>query len=164
MPAKPAIDATRRAGGARSRSSGHDSATMKIGARNVIAEPPRAADSAGRRRNRRREDQHQRAEQLHSRCGAPEARPGAVPRERRDEEHLSRVARPHDEQQRVVANEILGRRIERRQAQTGEQEQRQRVRERASASRHKESTRGRAAHAPFWISSRSTKGRMPPCR
>ena len=44
MPAKPATDAIRRAAGACSRSSGQDSATMKIGARNVIAD----ASASGR--------------------------------------------------------------------------------------------------------------------
>ena len=98
--------------------------------------------------------------------------PALMPGERRDHQHLAGVTRPDDEEQRVVPHQILRRRVERRQAEPGEKEERQRARARAGArvggvtgrrsrSRSHADERG---HAYAASSSRSTKGRMPPCR
>ncbi len=48
-------------------------------------------------------------------------------RERRDDQHLACVARPHDEKERMVADEVLRRRVERREAEPGEQKDRERA-------------------------------------
>ena len=45
-----------------------------------------------------------------------------MPCEWRDDQHLAHIARPHDEKQRVVLDEILCRRVERREAEAREQE------------------------------------------
>src|ERR1043166_3467364 len=58
---------------------------------------------------------------------APETVAGAPPVERRHYQHRPRISRPDDEEQRVVAHEILRRRVERREARAGKEEQRQRA-------------------------------------
>ena len=63
-------------------------------------------------------------------AGAQEAGPIAVPGEGRHHQHLSRIARPHHQQQGVLAHEILPRGVERGEAQPGEHEKRQRAGER----------------------------------
>src|SRR6266566_1018216 len=61
---------------------------------------------------------------------APESRPRALPYKRCHDEHLAGVARPDDQEQRVIAHQIFRRCIERRKAYSGEQKQRQRAAER----------------------------------
>ena len=76
----------------------------------------------------RRDDKAERAHELDAEMArAPEAVAASVPRDRRDDDRLAGVARPHDEEHRVIANEILRRRVERAQAKAREQEQRQRA-------------------------------------
>ena len=70
----------------------------------------------------RRDHQAQRARELHAQVArAPEARPVAVPGDRRRDQHLPGVARPDDQEERVVADEELGRGVERAEAKAGEE-------------------------------------------
>jgi len=98
----------------------------------------------------RRDHEHQRAHELHlEMLRAPEVRAEAMACVRRHRGHLSGVARPHDDQRRVVAQEQeLRRRVERGEAEPRAEEQRQGPAQRMV---------GQAT------SSRRTNGRMPPC-
>ena len=52
-----------------------------------------------------------------------------MPRKWRHDQRLSGIAGPNDDQQRMVADQVLRRRIERREAESGKQEQPQGVAE-----------------------------------
>src|SRR6185437_1162653 len=58
-------------------------------------------------------------------AGAPETGAAPAPCDRRRDEHLARIPRPDDHEERVVSDEILGRRVERAEEESREEEERQ---------------------------------------
>ncbi|MFO1396663.1 MAG: hypothetical protein U1F48_06335 [Burkholderiales bacterium] len=101
----------------------HDEHRRDEADRGVLGErqEAQAAEEEARRR-----DEAQGAQDLHLQMlRAPEVRPRAMARERRDDRHLPRVARPHDQEQRVVAHDVLRGGVEQREEHAGEHEHRQ---------------------------------------
>ena len=85
---------------------------------------------------------------------APESGSGAVPRERRDHQHLSCIAGPDDQEQRVVPHQIFRRSVERGEAHAPQQKQRQGLAERMVRVGH----RGSESSGPATVKSPARVG------
>ena len=81
-----------------------------------VAQPPEEAHRGTHQAERAQELQPQVAR-------APEVAAAAVPRDRRHDHHLAGIAGPHDEDQRVVAHEVLRGRVERAEEEPGEEDE-----------------------------------------